>query len=83
MSPGRQPVVTLIEGALERTTSSWQKDNAVYTVKLDSMLQLQHERLQLDHERLEFEHEMAGLKKKTDKTMKVLKKNGVYIIFKP
>ena len=74
---GRQPVVTLIEGALERTTASWQKDNAVYTEKLDSMLQLQRERLQLDRERLEFEQEMAGLNKKADKSMKVSKKKGV------
>ena len=51
----------------------------MYTEKLDSMLQLQQERLQLDRERLEFECEMAGLKKKTAKTMKLMKKAGVYI----
>ena len=79
MLSGRQPVVTLIEGALERTTASWQKENAVYTEKLDSMLQLQHERLQLDRERLEFEHEMAGLKKKAEKATKVKRVTGACI----
>ena len=62
---------------MERTTASWQKENAVYTEKLDSMLELQHLRLQLDRERLEFECELAGLKKKSDdKTTNNKKKAG-------
>ena len=62
---------------MERTTASWQKENAVYTEKLDSMLELQHLRLQLDRERLEFERELAGLKKKSDdKTTNNKKKAG-------
>ena len=60
---------------MERTTASWQKENAVYTEKLDSMLELQRLRLQLDRERLEFERELAGLKSKKKTT-------GMFIEFR-
>ena len=59
---------------MERTTATWQKENAVYTEKLDSMLELQRLRLELDRDRLEFERELAGLKKK---------KTGTLMLFKP
>ena len=64
---GRKPVVTLIEGALDKATDRLDKRSAQMNEKIDMMLDLQRARLELEQARLDFEREKAGLpvKKKT------------------
>ena len=64
---GRQPVVSMIESALDRCSADWKVQNAELNTKLDQMLNLQEQHLQLDREHLEFEREMAGLPKSKPK----------------
>ena len=61
LTPGRQPVVTMIEAALGRCSDDWKAQNTEINTKLDMMLELQKQRLELDRARLEFERQMAGL----------------------
>ena len=58
---GRQPVVTLIEGALSKVGEKWEIQSADISKKMEAMLSLQQARLELDRERLEFEMQKAGL----------------------
>ena len=52
---GRQPVVCVIESALDRCTNDWKEQNAEMNGKLDMLLDLQRQRIKLDEERLQFE----------------------------
>ena len=73
----RQPVVALLEDVLERTTSKWDKSDDQMQTRIDTLLQLQRDRLQLEKDRLEFKRQLAGLAT-ADKKHKTSKK-GIYL----
>ena len=60
----RQPVVSLIEDLVDRTTAKWSKTDEQIESHMEKLLQLQRDRLELEREHLELKRQLAGLSKK-------------------
>ena len=63
-STGRQPVVSIMSEVLEQVTDRWDKKDTEINTKMETLIQLQRDRLEIEHLNLEFQHELAGLKSK-------------------
>ena len=61
---GRQPVVTMIEGVLDKVTDKWDKQDDRINERMDTLISLQKQRLDMEREQLAFQRELAGLKAK-------------------
>ena len=61
---GRQPVVHMIEGVLEKVTDKWDKQDDRMNERMDTLITLQRQCLDMEREQLAFQRELAGLKAK-------------------
>ena len=66
----RQPMVSVIQGVLDKVTEKWNVHDDKIEERMDLMLQIQRDRLALEQSRLDFECQMAGIKIPAKKTVK-------------
>ena len=70
-STGRQPVVSIMSEVLEQVTDRWDKKDTEINTKMETLIQLQRDRLEMECLNLEFQCELAGLKSKPKGTLMV------------
>ena len=75
---GRQPVVSLMEGVLEKVVDKWNDRDDQMQGNIETLIQLQRDRLHMEQQRLQFEREMAGLKTNNKKSQKIGKGKGTF-----
>ena len=57
-------MVTIVKGLLESVTDRWEVKDTEMNQRMDTLIQLQRDRLEMDKLQLEFQCELAGMNKK-------------------
>ena len=60
---GRQPVFQQMQGLVNEVKEQWKSESDKIDSKLDTLIQLEREKLQLEREKLEMERIKLGLNK--------------------